>query len=234
MAYCVNCGVELEASLEKCPLCNTPVYHPVKEEKSKPASPYPGIRGEVARVKRTDLAILITVILTCTALGCGLLNLFIFQMNAWSLYIIGLCVVFWIFFIPAMIYRKLPFFLMLLFDGAAVAMYCGIIAYLFDGGEWYRLIALPIIIIGVVLIMAVNLCYRFLSRSILFMALAVVLALGIFCVGIDASIKNFITGAPGITWSAIVMICSLIIAVTLFTIMRISRLREEVRRRMHI
>ena len=44
MAYCVNCGVELEASLEKCPLCNTPVYHPVKEEKSKPASPYPGIR----------------------------------------------------------------------------------------------------------------------------------------------------------------------------------------------
>ncbi len=39
MAYCVNCGVELEASLEKCPLCNTPVYHPVKEEKSKPAFP---------------------------------------------------------------------------------------------------------------------------------------------------------------------------------------------------
>lgn len=234
MAYCVNCGVELEASLKKCPLCNTPVYHPQQKEQESPPSPYPTVRGEVTRVKRTDLALLITVILSCTALGCGLLNLLVFNRNAWSLYIIGLCFVLWIFCIPAMVYRKLPFFLMLLFDGAAVAMYCGIIAYLFDGGEWYQKIALPIIIIGVILIMTVNLCYRFLSSSILFMAMAVVLALGAFCVGIDASIKNFLTGTPGITWSAIVLTCSLIIAVTLFTIMRISRLREEVRRRMHI
>ncbi len=32
MAYCVNCGVKLEETLTKCPLCNTPVYHPQEEE----------------------------------------------------------------------------------------------------------------------------------------------------------------------------------------------------------
>ena len=28
MSYCVNCGVELEKSIRKCPLCNTPVINP--------------------------------------------------------------------------------------------------------------------------------------------------------------------------------------------------------------
>lgn len=33
MSYCVNCGVELEASLKECPLCNTPVINPKELEK---------------------------------------------------------------------------------------------------------------------------------------------------------------------------------------------------------
>lgn len=28
MSYCVNCGVELDASASECPLCNTPVINP--------------------------------------------------------------------------------------------------------------------------------------------------------------------------------------------------------------
>lgn len=33
MSYCVNCGVELELSAKKCPLCNTPVWNPRELEK---------------------------------------------------------------------------------------------------------------------------------------------------------------------------------------------------------
>ena len=32
MSYCVNCGVELDASATKCPLCDTPVYNPDGKE----------------------------------------------------------------------------------------------------------------------------------------------------------------------------------------------------------
>ena len=28
MSYCVNCGVKLEETLNKCPLCNTPIINP--------------------------------------------------------------------------------------------------------------------------------------------------------------------------------------------------------------
>ena len=33
MSYCVNCGVELDASAKECPLCNTPVLNPRELEK---------------------------------------------------------------------------------------------------------------------------------------------------------------------------------------------------------
>ena len=54
MSYCVNCGVELDASLGKCPLCNTPVINPSKLEEITRTSPYPKESGQVDVVKRKD------------------------------------------------------------------------------------------------------------------------------------------------------------------------------------
>lgn len=50
MSYCVNCGVELEASLRECPLCHTPVINPMEAGKDKPPSPYPTDKGQVEEV----------------------------------------------------------------------------------------------------------------------------------------------------------------------------------------
>ena len=38
MSYCVNCGVELEASLRECPLCHTPVINLKEAGKEFPPS----------------------------------------------------------------------------------------------------------------------------------------------------------------------------------------------------
>ena len=52
MSYCVNCGVELEPSLKKCPLCNTPVINPNELQKiGEAVSPYPIKTGQVDVVK---------------------------------------------------------------------------------------------------------------------------------------------------------------------------------------
>ena len=76
MSYCVNCGVELDPSLKRCPLCNTPVIHPsqLAQKDTQARSFYPSRKGQVDTVKRTDIAILISVILGGTAIACGLLN----------------------------------------------------------------------------------------------------------------------------------------------------------------
>ena len=52
MAYCVNCGVKLEETLSKCPLCNTPVYPKEMFVADEKAPPYPQERGTVEKVRR--------------------------------------------------------------------------------------------------------------------------------------------------------------------------------------
>lgn len=91
MSYCVNCGVELEASLKNCPLCHTPVINPNELNKQMPPSPYPTDKGQVEVVKRKDLGILVTVVLTATGATCLLLNLLVFNAHLWSLVVIGSC-----------------------------------------------------------------------------------------------------------------------------------------------
>ena len=68
MSYCVNCGVELDPSLTSCPLCNTPVVNPNETNTEKPDSPYPTDKGQVEMVKRKDLGILLSVVLSATSI----------------------------------------------------------------------------------------------------------------------------------------------------------------------
>lgn len=51
MSYCVNCGVELDASLEACPLCNTPVVNPKDFAPQNPFPSFPREKGQVEEVK---------------------------------------------------------------------------------------------------------------------------------------------------------------------------------------
>lgn len=234
MAYCVNCGVKLEETLTKCPLCNTPVYHPQEEKTEKKVPPYPSERGTVEKVKRTDIAILLIVLFGNTAVGCGLLNLFVYKGSLWSLYVIGACLVFLVFSIPIMVYRKLPYILMVLIDGCAVLFYLALVAWVNHGMDWYVQIAVPIILLGTVLVAVLLYVYQHVSRSILFTAMVVVIEMAVFCAGIDLSVCYYLHEKFCLTWSAAVVVCAAIITVSLITVMRISRLREEVRRRMHI
>ena len=100
MSYCVNCGVELDASAGECPLCNTPVYNPRELEnlaasfcadagKERRESPFPRNKGQVETVKRKDLGILLSTVVSGTAVTCGVLNFFVFQGSLWSLAVIG-------------------------------------------------------------------------------------------------------------------------------------------------
>ena len=123
MSYCVNCGVELESSLQECPLCHTPVINPKEADRDIPPSPYPTDKGQVEVVKRKDLGILLSVVLTATGVTCLLLNLLVFGQSLWSLLVIGICICLFVFTCPAVYYSKMPIYISLLADGIAVAVY---------------------------------------------------------------------------------------------------------------
>ncbi|WP_291246490.1 zinc-ribbon domain-containing protein [Fournierella sp.] len=75
MSYCVQCGVELDSTAERCPLCGTPVYNPNQPVDRTSPPPFPAIRQEVAPIDRRELAVAVTAVLSSASVFCVLLNL---------------------------------------------------------------------------------------------------------------------------------------------------------------
>lgn len=233
MSYCVNCGVELDKTCSICPLCNTKVINPRQETDRISPTPFPTRKGYAAPVQRNDVTMLISIVLAVTAVVCGLLNFFVFQYSAWSFYVIGGCILMWIFCLP-IFFHKMNVYLSLLLDGIGIGMYFGIVALLHPGNGWYQNLALPVVGISTVLILVFAACVRQIRTSILSRSALILAETALFTVSLELLIDRFRQIPPGITWSAIVLTCCVIIDAALITIIRRSRLREEVRRRMHI
>lgn len=233
MSYCVNCGVELEPSLRECPLCNTPVINPRELEKAAFASPYPKEKGQVEQVKRKDMAILLSVILAATGLTCGLLNIFAIRASAWSLLIIGGCLIIWVLFVPAIIYRKLSPYLSLLLDGLAIGIYLYLITFVTKNDGWFYGLALPMVLWLLILAELFALCIRKLPQTILATMLYFFSAVGILCLGLEIIIDWYLHEKIQLLWSAIVLAVCVVLDITLITLLSRKRLRDEVDRRLH-
>lgn len=232
MSYCVNCGVKLDPSLKRCPLCNTPVLNPNETTFAAP-SPFPEKTGQVEVVKSRDLAILLSVSLIATAAVSALLNLLVFSSGLWSLYVVGACLVLWVLALPAVIYSRLPIYGYLLCDGIAIALYQYMISFNTASHRWFYGLGLPITALCTVIALAFSLLVRRLSSAFLMVGLYAFLSIAIFCVGLELLIRHYLEAPLLLTWSAIVLAICTVIAISLITILSRSRLRDAVRRRLH-
>ena len=108
MSYCVNCGVELDASARACPLCGTPVVNPRAPVQPDAPLPFPERRAEVAPVDRRGAGLTVTVMLAAAAACCAVLNRFFFFPQApWSAYAVGGIFVFWVLVVSPLLWRCL-------------------------------------------------------------------------------------------------------------------------------
>ncbi len=234
MSYCVHCGVELDQTATHCPLCNTPVINPVQPVNKQAPKPFPQKRGQVERVKHYDLALLISIVLASTAFSCGILNMIVFKSSPWSLYIIAACVLIWVFFIPVMLYTKLPVYLSIFFDMLAVSFYLYIVAYQFPKSIWFSTLAMPCMILLTVLILLFTFLQKNYRTSILATAIYLFSGIAVFCIGLEIIIRSYLSIEIRLTWSSVVFVSCTVIIIALLTIITRTRLREAVRRRMHM
>lgn len=233
MSYCVNCGVELESSLQECPLCHTPVINLKETGREIPPSPYPIDKGQVEVVRRKDLGILLSVVLTATSGTCLLLNLLVFGRSLWSLLVIGICICLFVFTFPAVYYSKTPIYLSLLADGIAVAVYLYMIAYLTPSTDWFWQLGLPIVMLVTLCMEIFTFLLKKIPFSVLSGALCLFIEIPLFCSALELMIRRMLFDPLRLTWSAVVLTVCVIIDVALITILVKKRLRNEVRRRLH-
>ena len=234
MSYCVNCGVELDASAKECPLCNTPVLNPKELEKvARAVPPFPAEKGTVEPVKRKDLGILVSMVVLATAVTCGILNGFVFRGDLWSLAVIGVCIILWVILIPAVIYTKQPVYVSLLFDGLAVVAYLYMLTFLSGTNRWFFGLGVPITVLVTVIAECFTLCVRKLPRSFLTVLLYLFTAIGLLCVGLGILIGRYVSGTIMLSWSAVVLTVTVILDIAVITMLSRRRLRNAVRRRLH-
>lgn len=238
MSYCVNCGVELDKSLKKCPLCNTPVLNPreIMSGHDKPfgePSPFPEEKGQVEMVKRKDVAILLTTVFGATSVVCGLLNLLVFSAKPWSLAIIGACILLWVMLIPVAIYTNQAIYTSILLDGMGLGVYLYLLTFMTRSNDWFWRLGLSVVILVTVLVELFVLCLKKLPRSFLTTALYAFTGLAALCIGLEILIDRFLRDEIMLGWSAIVLTVCVIVDITIITLLSRERLRNAVRRRLH-
>lgn len=144
MSYCVNCGVELDGDAVQCPLCQTPVINPVCPPDTEMVPNFPLERQEVEPVDRKELAMLLSAMVLCASVCCGLLNLFLLWKGVpWSWFVMGACAMLWVWLVPPLVLRKVPSVVFLLLDLLAVGGLLVLISAATHGQSWLVGIACP-------------------------------------------------------------------------------------------
>lgn len=135
MSYCVNCGVELDASAKKCALCSTPVYNPsVKNEKvTEEDKPFADKLVIPKNMQRKFVAYIFTMIMLIPNLVLLLINIFFFKGQYWSVYIGSTSFLLWILFVFPFMTKKPRPYLMWGFDTVVGIIYSFIIVAISAG-----------------------------------------------------------------------------------------------------
>lgn len=233
MSYCVNCGVELDATLKKCPLCGTKVYHPDKEQDIMAEQTFPRKKGEVERVSKKEGIIFVSVLLLTIAVTCALLNILVYNTNWWSVPVDGICLTLWVFFMSAVFCEKITVYGMLLFDAVAIANYMFMISRITSSNRWFYYIGLPILGVTFVLLEFIVLLSRKWKSSLLTGTLYFFVMAASICVTVEAVVDYYFRQTVSLSWSAIVLTVCAIIIVFIILILMMGRVRNHIRRRLH-
>ncbi|WP_295858826.1 DUF6320 domain-containing protein [uncultured Oscillibacter sp.] len=233
MPYCVHCGVELDPSIHRCPLCGTAVLDPAAPAAEDGPPFFPTRPARVEPVSRRAAALLATSMLASVSVCCALLNLFLKPQYRWYLFVTGAAAMLWVWFVlPLLAKHWVPLWVRLTADVGAVAAYVALIALALDGWGWFFGLAVPVLALAAAVVCALSWLMRK-GHSVLTTVTLVLAAVGIFCLGAEACGDLYFHGewAPG--WSLIVTVSCFGLCVPLLVVRRVPSLREEVRRRFH-
>jgi len=236
MSYCVNCGVELQKSEPRCPLCGTEVINPnelVAEE--RPIRPYPSHVEHLDKsVDRRYIASFISLLLLIPLFTVMLANILVSKQLTWSYYVLGgELVLFTVLLLPMI--ARIPKVLYVVIDAAAVGVML-LLVQVIAQGDWGWLLLLGLPITGVAALM----CWFFTVLAspkcrlpVLIRFTFALACVGLFVVAIEFFIGLYNHAIAWPTWSLYVLFPCLVLASSLLILNRRARVKEEIRKRFY-
>ncbi len=166
MSYCVNCGVELDASARKCALCGTTVYNPNKTEEEQkevlhPFSEHIHLPDELSPYGRKKLVLaIVTTVMAIPNLVCILLNLTLFKESPWSLGVISSSLFVWSAFVLPFATKKPRPYILWAADSILACLNALTFVWLYSDMSLFLECLLPVIASCSVCVLAYMLWYR--------------------------------------------------------------------------
>lgn len=237
MSYCVNCGVELDASLKRCPLCDTVVINPSIIGDTEAQPPFPDEQQLLdATHRKRWLAGLISIVLAIPASVCILCNYGIQDKLSWSLIVAAALVMIWAFSVPMLLMKKVNFIPIAVIDTAAILLFLFVLNLQVQDParkNWFTTIALPLVlcIMAFVCINAV-LIKNDISR--LYVAAVLFLTIGALVVAIEIITDIYLSDSVSLSWSLIALVPCALLSLLYVFIQKRKRLKESMKKRFHI
>lgn len=233
MAYCIKCGVELSESEEKCPLCDTLVYHPDLPPPSgkKLYPPYKAEHEET--MKSSGVLFILTFIFFSTMAMTLIINLSVDGVITWGGYPAGALIIIYFSAIFPMWFKRPNPVICSAADFAAVALYLMYINYI-TGGDWFVTFTLPVtggvalITVGAIAIL------WYVKRGHLYVFSGIFMALGLFAVLLECLVNYTFGLRSRLVWSIYPLSGSFLVGIGLLCVAIFKPLRESLHKRFFV
>ena len=140
----------------------------------------------------------------------------------------------WIWLVLPLLAKKMPPWVALPIDVAAVGLYIFFIAVDLDGLVWYRHLVLPVLLSAVVILLVLCFLLRDHRHRMLTTATFITSAAALLALTTEYFADCFFHGVWQPGWSLIVLAVCVALTVPLLVVRHVPSLREEARRRFHM
>ncbi|MGI6168365.1 MAG: DUF6320 domain-containing protein [Christensenellales bacterium] len=234
MSYCVNCGVKLEETQKKCPLCDTEVVNPRQPVRHDKKRPYPPrLHRLQARVNWIFWGRIVTVAIIGAAIIFLLSELLYSGWLSWSAYGLASLAFLWVVVAVPLFMRTPTALKCLAIDFLALIGFLFVIQLL-SGGGWFVPLALPIILLAGCLALVIVTGVREKILKGLYFAAALTFAAALMLVGIEILIQNYVFRVFRLSWSLFAAVPVCVAGIILIVIERNMKLKNRIIRRLHM
>lgn len=201
MPYCSKCGVEVDNNIRECPLCDFPI--PVIESEEKEEDRFPSPQNsypyKVEKRKRRTFIIISVILLTSVELML-FQNFSIEGKLTWSRYSAVSIIASWIYLF--FLFRFIPKFKISVIGMSITTIILLYFLDIFDGElEWFISIGLPCVLMGTISTIIYYHLFKRAKKKGLNIVAYILLALILYCIGIDAFISLHLHHFIKLSWS---------------------------------
>ena len=220
MPYCSRCGVEVDDTVESCPLCRAPIQK-FLEDGQTPCR-YPAEASSVPRGSRRDLMDKMRLARTVTTFGFFIpifivvsVDFFLNRSITWSSYVMASLLEMWLLSMLPLFLLRRPFVIIPTAYLSAL-IYMFVLDVLNGNLSWAIPFGGPIMTLLAVLAAGVLMAVKFTRRKGINIAAILLSAMVVLCIGLDILINWWLTGRFSMGWSLLVAGTSLPVIALLF------------------